>query len=529
MNVRIRTKIVFSSVMLALAVCSSSDARADSAASAELRAGWYTWEPYQYEADLHGVPILEGLDVQLLRLALKPMGYSLAHVQSDFDQQLAGVKTGALDMASGVTYTEERAQYAHFSAPYRIETDVLVVPAGLAAALPGATPAEVLRSVAADKRFRLGLVQGFRYGPDADAFIADPAHAGQLRYSATDSQNLEKLLNGSVDGFLADHLAAETLIFRVNAGREVEVHPVPMFSAEIRVMFSKATVDETVVAAFNTRLQQMKAEGEYSKIMRRFLMPLLLAITVTGTWFDALGFVGTIAFAISGVLLARKERYSIFGAFVLAALPAVGGGALRDVLTERSPIGILRSAQSLSLVLITVAVGAIFYKLYDARRVATAETSVAGKNRGIAMSMNAVELFDALGLSAFTVTGVVIAIEQHCEPLWLWGTLLAALTGAGGGILRDVVRADPNSSNLKSGFYAEIAVIWGLFLSVFLAWETSRLNLAEIGWGVAITMIGTFLTRALVVRYGIQGWNLGQRQPKANHLMASPVTDPARS
>lgn len=515
MRARVCTKIVFSSVMLALAVCSSDNARADSAPAAELKAGWDKWEPYQYEADVNGVPMFQGLDVELLRLALKPMGYSVAHVHSDFNQQLDGVKTGALDLVSGMAFTDERAQYAYFSDPYRVETDVLVVPAGLAKSLAGATPAEVLRSIAANTQFRLGVVRGFHYGSDADAFIADPAHAGQLRYAATDGQNLEKLLDGRVDGFLADHLAAETLIFRTDVGRDVEVHPVTMSSTDVRVMFSKATVDQAVVTAFNARLQQMKTEGEYSKIMRRFLMPLLLAITVKRPWFEAIGFVGTIAFAISGVLLARKERYSIFGAFVLAALPAVGGGALRDVLTERSPIGILRSAESLYLVLITVAAGAVFYKLYDAGRVPAAQMPVARKNRRVAVSLNAIEVFDALGLAAFTVTGVVIAIEQQCEPLWLWGTLLAAMTGAGGGILRDVVRADPNSSSLKSGFYAEIAVIWGFLLSVFLAWEMSRLDLAEVGAGVAITMMGAFTTRVLVVRYRIQGWNLGQRQPKA--------------
>jgi polar amino acid transport system substrate-binding protein len=515
MSARLRTIAMFSSVMLVLAVCSSSHVRAGGAPSIELKAGWDKWEPYQYEADLNGVPMFEGLDVQLLRLALKPMGYSVAHVQAAFDQQLEGVKTGVLDMASGMAYTDERAQYAHFSDPYRIETDVLVVPAGLAESLAGDTPAEVFRSIAANQQFRLGLVRGFHYGPEADAFIADPAHAGQLRYGATDGQNLEKLLDGRVDAFLADHLAAETLIFRADVGRDVEVHPVTIYSTDVRVMFSKATVDAAVVTAFNARLQQMKTEGEYSQIMRRFLMPLFLAITLKRPWFEALGFVGTIAFAISGVLLARKERYSIFGAFVLAALPAVGGGAMRDVIAERSPIGILRSAESLYLVLITVAVGAVFYKLYDAGRVATAQMPVARKNLRVAVSLNAVEVFDALGLAAFTVTGVVIAIEQQCEPLWLWGTLLAVMTGAGGGILRDVVRADPNSSSLKSGFYAEIAVIWGLFLSVFLAWEMARLDLAEVGVGVAITMIGTFVTRVLVVRYGIQGWNLGQRQPKA--------------
>jgi polar amino acid transport system substrate-binding protein len=105
---------------------------------------------------------------------------------------------------------------------------------------------------------------------------------------------------------------------------------------------------------------------------------------------------------------------------------------------------------------------------------------------------------------------VVIAVEQKCEPLWLWGPLLAALTGAGGGILRDIVRADVHNPNLKGDFYPEIAVIWGLFLSLFLDWETSRLDLREIGWGVLFTMIGAFLTRLVVLRYGIRSLRLGK-------------------
>ena len=71
------------------------------------------------------------------------------------------------------------------------------------------------------------------------------------------------------------------------------------------------------------------------------------------------------------------------------------------------------------------------------------------------------EVFDAIGLPSFTVTGVVIASRFHAEPLLIWGPLLAATTAAGGGILRDVLRADADNPALKTSFYAEISVCWG--------------------------------------------------------------------
>ncbi|MCX6927526.1 MAG: immunoglobulin domain-containing protein [Verrucomicrobia bacterium] len=80
----------------------------------------------------------------------------------------------------------------------------------------------------------------------------------------------------------------------------------------------------------------------------------------------------------------------------------------------------------------------------------------------------AVDCFDALGLGAFTVVGVTVALESRCTPLWLWGPLLGAMTSAGGGILRDVVRADLDNPGLKGMFYAEVSLIWALAFSVFL-------------------------------------------------------------
>jgi polar amino acid transport system substrate-binding protein len=111
--------------------------------------------------------------------------------------------------------------------------------------------------------------------------------------------------------------------------------------------------------------------------------------------------------------------------------------------------------------------------------------------------------FDAVGLAAFTVTGVRVAVQMQCDPLWLWGPLLAALTGAGGGILRDIVRADPDISALKRGLYAEIALVWGLLLSLFLGVQVRHISLDQVRNGILVALLGALITR-LIILY--RGW-----------------------
>ena len=47
---------------------------------------------------------------------------------------------------------------------------------------------------------------------------------------------------------------------------------------------------------------------------------------------------GTIAFAISGVLVAMNKKMDAFGVFIIAFVTAVGGVTLRDVLIGAIPV-----------------------------------------------------------------------------------------------------------------------------------------------------------------------------------------------
>jgi polar amino acid transport system substrate-binding protein len=90
------------------------------------------------------------------------------------------------------------------------------------------------------------------------------------------------------------------------------------------------------------------------------------------------------------------------------------------------------------------------------------------------------------------------------DPLWLWGPILAMLTGAGGGILRDIVRQAGTIASLKTELYAEVALLWGLVLSGYLLWRIPDLDPDELVPVIVAVVVGAFVTRMAAVLFRIK-------------------------
>jgi polar amino acid transport system substrate-binding protein len=470
-----------------------------------LKSGWYPWDPYQYVLVNHDVKRLTGLDVKLIRAVFAEMGYDIAYEEVSWKQHQLDVRNGVRDIAAGAFKNPERAEYAYFSAPYRKETDVLYVRNGEASRYSFKDARELIRRLQ-EQPLRLGVINGFYYGPDIMRFVNDAANKARIVAVTDDVANFENLVSRRIDAFIVDRLVGATLAWRYGWQHEVEEISPPVYAEDIYVLFSKKTTTPDLVEGFNRSLDQLKRNGQYARIIREYLFPVLLEATVAQRWFLTIDIIGTIAFAISGILLARQGQYSLFGAFVLASLPAVGGGILRDLVVNRETVGVLTSPAYLMAVIVTVLTGYIGFHLADRTGLAAPKSRSDRSTddddwivRKISLNA-AVAFFDALGLAAFTVVGVVVAVESKSNPLWLWGPLLAALTGAGGGIVRDVIRGDANNPFLKGTFYAEIALIWGWILSTFLMWYANLLDYkpTEISLAVVATLIGALLTRMAV-------------------------------
>lgn len=97
------------------------------------------------------------------------------------------------------------------------------------------------------------------------------------------------------------------------------------------------------------------------------------------------------------------------------------------------------------------------------------------------------------------------------KPPWLWAPFLAALTAAGGGVLRDLLRPNSGIPTLKGEIYPEIAVVWGLgYALVLLAWQDD-LALVPVVALTVFVLLGAFLTRLAVVHFGWRSVFLGRR------------------
>lgn len=189
------------------------------------------------------------------------------------------------------------------------------------------------------------------------------------------------------------------------------------------------------------------------------------------TLFD---YLGTFAFAISGVRLAGAKNFDIFGAYVVGFVTAVGGGSIRDLCLNVTPFWMIQP----SYVIIT-AIALLF--------------TIAFKKQLVHMN-NAFFIFDALGLGLFTVVGLEKSLAAGF-PFWV-SIIMASITGAAGGMMRDVL-INEVPLIFRKDIYA-VASVFGA--SIYYICSIS--GVPVMGCQI-ICLVSVVLLRVLAVRYGI--------------------------
>jgi len=206
--------------------------------------------------------------------------------------------------------------------------------------------------------------------------------------------------------------------------------------------------------------------------------------------FGVFSIIGTIAFAVSGAIVAMEEEYDILGVFVLGLVTAFGGGVVRNVLIG-IPVSTLWSQGELfKIALISMTIAFIL--------------PISWLNRW----RRSEAFFDAIGLSAFAIQGALYA-TQIGHPVS--AVLVAAmLTGIGGGIIRDVL-AGRKPLVLRDEIYAVWAMLAGL--CIYYKWFETTIELLLL-FAIIIVL------RMLSVHFR---WRLPRRSLK--HAFAQSVYD----
>jgi uncharacterized membrane protein YeiH len=194
--------------------------------------------------------------------------------------------------------------------------------------------------------------------------------------------------------------------------------------------------------------------------------PLLLAFDLAGTF----------VFAVNGAITGLKAaRLDIVGMVTLGMVTALGGGIVRDVL-----IGALPPATFRYWPYLAIAAGGALIAFFFSRM--------------LRRFILPIELLDAVGLSVFCVTGATKSLEYGLGAAP--AVILGAVTGAGGGTIRDVlVRRVPTV--LTSGLYAIPALV-GAAIAV------TAVRTGVYGVPAALgAALACFLIRAAGIRYNL--------------------------
>ncbi len=156
------------------------------------------------------------------------------------------------------------------------------------------------------------------------------------------------------------------------------------------------------------------------------------------TLLEALVWAGTITFAATGALVAVEKRFDLMGVLILAAVTAVGGGSIRDVLAGRIPPPALTNEGLLWAIAATALLVFVAHRLVPEGR--------------------ALYVLDTLSLALFAALGASTGLEIG---FGFWGTVFAgAVSGTGGGVIRDVISGDVPGILYRSGdFYATAAAV----------------------------------------------------------------------
>jgi uncharacterized membrane protein YeiH len=169
---------------------------------------------------------------------------------------------------------------------------------------------------------------------------------------------------------------------------------------------------------------------------------------------------GTVAFAISGVLVAMEKKLDLFGVLIIAFVTAVGGGTLRDLLIGNTPVGWMTTPSYILTISITVIAAILFVKQLRYFR-------------------RSLFLFDTIGIGLYTMVGVEKGLNAGLSPTIC--IILGTITASFGGVIRDIL-CNEIPVIFRKEVYATICILGGIiyFILIQFPFDTTYAYIAAI-------------------------------------------------
>ncbi len=193
-------------------------------------------------------------------------------------------------------------------------------------------------------------------------------------------------------------------------------------------------------------------------------------------FYQTIDILGTVAFALSGVLVAMEKRLDMFGVLIIAFVTAIGGGTLRDLLIGNTPVVWMRDLTYVSTIFITVVFGILFVNQLKYLR-------------------KSLFLFDTIGIGLYTMVGIEKGLQAELSPIMC--IALGTITASFGGVIRDIL-CNEIPVIFRKEIYATACILGGGSYFLFTQFPMQE----SYAYVLAITIV--IVLRLLAVKFDIR-------------------------
>jgi uncharacterized membrane protein YeiH len=182
---------------------------------------------------------------------------------------------------------------------------------------------------------------------------------------------------------------------------------------------------------------------------------------------------GTLAFALSGALVAMNKKLDLFGVFIIAFVTALGGGTLRDIMIGKTPVGWMLDLNYVYAIISGFFLSILFREKIDKHQ-------------------KTMFLFDSIGLGVFTLVGIEQGITIGLNPIIC--VALGTMTACFGGVIRDIL-CNEIPAIFQKEIYATVCILGGTLFFIL-----KELNIND-NTLYLITSLSIIITRFMAVKF----------------------------
>ncbi|MGN0905987.1 MAG: transporter substrate-binding domain-containing protein [Bullifex sp.] len=210
-----------------------------------------TWAPWTYHDEKDA---LVGYDVEVASAIAEKLGVKATFVEGEWDGLFAGLDAARYDIVvNGVDITEERSRKYAFTTPYAYNKTAVIVSSdrndiNSFEDLNGKKTANTISST---------------YAEVAESYGADVTGVDDL------NQTFQLLMTGRIDATLNAEMTYYDYM-KAHPDAKIKIAALSKDATHVAIPVAKGEDSETLVAAINKALEELKADGTLKKLSEKY-------------------------------------------------------------------------------------------------------------------------------------------------------------------------------------------------------------------------------------------------------------------